>query len=177
MHDATVTLHAGRWSDARAAWEAERREREEAHGEAKATVRKVEQRLDAVRRNQESVARSLKASSRMKNKHDHDARSMGHKVVAGWADANAGRAVERVRNDLLRAQSRVTPISRDATFGGKVFASYERAPDAVLFHLDAPELRAGSHVVLRDVRVNIGRDFARAVTSRTLHVERGSPRG
>jgi ATPase subunit of ABC transporter with duplicated ATPase domains len=158
VHEGLVTLHAGRWSDARAAWEAARREQEDAHAKAKATVRAVERRLDTVQRTQEAAARSLGASSRMKNKNDHDARSMGRKVVAGWADARAGRTVQLVRNELQRAESRVPSITRDATVGGKIFASWERSPRAVLFHLDAPEVRAGEHVVLRDVRLNIGRE-------------------
>ncbi|NUO54268.1 MAG: ABC-F family ATP-binding cassette domain-containing protein [Polyangiaceae bacterium] len=158
VHDAAVTMHGGRWSDAKTQWEADRREREEAHATAKATVRAVERRLDSARRTQASAERSLSASSRMKNKNDHDARSMGRKVVAGWADARAGRAVEVLRSELTRAESRVPRIERDATVGGKIFATYERAPSAVLFHLDAPELRAGDHVVLRDVRLNIGRE-------------------
>ena len=52
----------------------------------------------------------------------------------------------------------MTSIDRDPTLGGKVFASYERAPQSVLFHLDAPELSVGTHVVLRDVRVTVGRE-------------------
>jgi ATPase subunit of ABC transporter with duplicated ATPase domains len=158
VHDGAVTMHAGAWSDAKAAWEAARREREEAHAQAKATVRAIERRLDVVRQSQEAAARSLGARSRMKNKNDHDARSMGRKVVAGWADAHAGRTVQIVRNELARAESRVPEVTRDATVGGKIFATYERSPQPVLFHLDAPELRAGDHVVLRDVCINIGRE-------------------
>ena len=83
---------------------------------------------------------------------------MGRKVVAGWADARAGRAVQVVRSELERVTASVPEVRRDATVGGKVFATYERSPQAVLFHLDAPELRAGDHVVLRDVRLNVGRE-------------------
>ena len=164
VHDGAVTMHPGRWSDARAAWEAARREQEEAHAQAKATVRAVERRLDTAHRDQEATARSLGARSRMKGKNDHDARSMGRKVVAGWADARAGRTVQIVRNELERAESRVPTVRRDATVGGKIFAGYERAPQPVLFHLDAPELRAGDHVVLRDVRITIGREERVRVT-------------
>ena len=94
----------------------------------------------------------------MKNKNDHDGRSMGRKVVAGWADARAGRTVQVVKNELARAEARVPSIRRDATIGGKIFATYERSPQPVLFHLDTAELRAGDHVVVRDVRINIGRE-------------------
>jgi ATPase subunit of ABC transporter with duplicated ATPase domains len=158
VHDAQVTVHAGRWSDARAAWEQTRREQAEAHASAKSAVRAVERRLDAARRTQESAGRSLSASSRIKNKNDHDSKSMGRKVVAGWAEAHAGRKVQVVREELARAEAKVPTIERDRTLGGKVFATYERAPSPILFHLDAPEVKAGEHVVLHDVRVNIGRD-------------------
>jgi ATPase subunit of ABC transporter with duplicated ATPase domains len=158
VHDGTVTLHPGRWSEAKASWEAARREREDAHAQAKAAVHAAARRLDAAQRTREAASRSLSAKSRMKNKNDHDARSMGRKVVAGWAAARAGRTVEIVRGELERAQERVPEISRDATLGGKVFAAYARAPQAVLFHLSTPALCAGEHVVLRDVRVNIGRE-------------------
>jgi ATPase subunit of ABC transporter with duplicated ATPase domains len=114
--------------------------------------------LDVARRKQAAAERSLSTRAHGKGVHDHDARSMGRKVVAGWAEARAGRSVEIARHELQRAESRVPAVTRDPTLGGKVFAAYERAPHPVLFHLSAAELRAGEHVVLRDVRVNIGRE-------------------
>ena len=158
VHGGKVTVHPGRYSDAHAAWEEARRGQEDAHARAKATVRTVARRLDAVRRTQEAASRSTSARSRMKNKNDHDARSMGAKVVAGWADARAGRTVQVVREELERLRADVPSVERDKTLGGKVFATYERAPQPVLFHLDAPEIRAGDRVVLRDVRVTIARE-------------------
>ncbi|HVJ92671.1 MAG TPA: ATP-binding cassette domain-containing protein [Labilithrix sp.] len=158
VHDGTVALHAGRYSIARAAWEEARREVEDSHARAKARVHAVERRLDAVRRTQEATSRGVATRSRMKGPRDHDAKSMGSKVVARWADARAGRTVHVVRDELAKARAAVPTIERDRTLGGKIFATYERAPNAVLFHLDVPELRAGTHLVLRDVRVTIGRE-------------------
>lgn len=158
VHDGNVTLFPGRWSEARAIWEAARHQEEATHAEAKVAVEAAERRLHAARRTQEAAAGSLSARSRMKGKNDHDARSMGRKVVAGWADGQAGRAVERVRNELERAEAQVTAIRRDATVGGKVFAAYRRATQPTLFHLDEPELIAGQRAVLRNVRVSIGRE-------------------
>ncbi len=164
VHDGRVTLHAGRYSDAKAAWEGARRGEEEAHARARVTVRVAERRLDAVRRTQEAAARSTSASARMKDRKDNDARSMGRKVVAGWADARAGRSVKVVREELARVRADVPAIARDRTLGGEVFAAYARAPQAVLFHLDEPEIRAGTHTVLRDVRLTIGREERVRVT-------------
>ncbi|MBX3217821.1 MAG: ABC-F family ATP-binding cassette domain-containing protein [Labilithrix sp.] len=164
VHGGAVTLHVGSYSEARAAWEEARRGEEAAHARAKAAVRAVERRLDAARRTQEAASRSLSASSRMKGKNDHDARSMGSKVTAGWADGHAGRRVEIAREGLERARAAVPDVERDRTLGGQVFAAWERSPHPVLFHLDAPEIRAGDRVVLRDVRVTIGRDERVRVT-------------
>jgi ATPase subunit of ABC transporter with duplicated ATPase domains len=63
-----------------------------------------------------------------------------------------------VRTELDRAQEAVPSVERDATIGGRIFASYERAHNPVLFHVGAEELRRGEHVVLRDVHVTIGRE-------------------
>jgi ATPase subunit of ABC transporter with duplicated ATPase domains len=97
----------------------------------------------------------------MRNKNDNEARSMAAKNLARWAEARAGRTVQVVREELERARGEVPAIERDRTLGGKVFATYERAPHPVLFHLDEDELHAApnrDHVVLRDVRLTIGRD-------------------
>ncbi len=158
IHDGELTMVSGKWSEASAVWESARREQLQAHESAKTRVRAIERSFDSARRAQASATKSLSAKSRMKNKNDHDARSMGAKVVAGWADAHAGRKVQLLRRELERAESRVPTVSRDTTLGGKVFATFERAHNAVLFHLAAREITAGEHVVLRNVRINIGRE-------------------
>ncbi|MBX3232798.1 MAG: ABC-F family ATP-binding cassette domain-containing protein [Labilithrix sp.] len=160
VHAGAVTLYEGTYSAARAQWEDARAEREAAHARAKAEVRSVERRLDAARRTQVSAERSTHARSRMKDPRDHDAKSMGRKVVAGWAEARAGRTVMTTRAELERARADVPTIERDRTLGGKVFAAYERAPSPILFHLEAEEVcaRESDHVVLRDVRVDVGRE-------------------
>jgi ATPase subunit of ABC transporter with duplicated ATPase domains len=66
--------------------------------------------------------------------------------------------VEVVKGELARARADLPTVVRDRTLGGRVFATFERAPSRILFHVDAPELRAGEHVVLRDVRLTIERE-------------------
>jgi ATPase subunit of ABC transporter with duplicated ATPase domains len=157
VFDGTVTLHPGAYSGAKSAWEDARRGQEEAHTRAKATVRATERRLDAARRTSESASHSVSSRTRMKDKNDHDGRDFGQKNLVRWAAAKAGRQVEIVRRELDRARADVPKIERDRTVGGAVFATYERAPNAVLFHLDVPEIRAGDRVVLEDMRLTIGR--------------------
>ncbi len=160
VHDGAVAIYAGRYSDARGSWEAERRDREEAHAQAKAAVRIAERRLDVARRTQESAASSVSARSRMKDKNDSDGRGILAANVARWAEARAGRTVRVVADHVARLREEVPAIERDRTLGGKVFATYERAPNANLFHLSAGEVRSDDDqvVILRDVRLTIGRE-------------------
>jgi ATPase subunit of ABC transporter with duplicated ATPase domains len=154
VHGARVSSHAGGYAEAAVAWEAERRDQEEAHGRAKDRVRAVSARLADARREHASADRARNASARMKDKNDNDARSMGAKVVAGWAEARSGRTVQTVRAELARAEQAVPAFTRDRTLGGRVFATYARAPSAVLFHLNEGRVAP----VLHDVRVTIGRE-------------------
>ena len=136
VHDARVTLHAGNYAEAAREWETARRAREEDHARAKDRVRVVASRLADARREHASAERSRSASSRMKDKNDHDGRSTGAKVVAGWAEARAGRTVGVARAELARVERDVPSFTRDRTLGGRVFATYARAPSATLFYVD-----------------------------------------
>lgn len=166
VHDARVTAYAGGYGEAAVAWEADRASAEEAHTRAKARVRSTAARLADARREHASADRARSASTRMKDRNDHDARSMGAKVVAGWAEARSGRTVQVVRAELERVERAVPRIERDRTLGGAVFATYARAPSATLLHLDEDRIGpAGArvvvgegHAILRDVRLTIGRD-------------------
>ncbi len=165
VYDARVTLYPGGYAEAAASWEAERSTLEDAHARAKAQVRSTAARLADARRDHASADRARSASTRMKNKNDHDARSMGAKVVAGWAEARSGRTVQVVRAELERAERAVPALTRDRTLGGRVFATYARASSSTLFHLDedrigplgAPVAPDGL-VLLHDVRLTIQRD-------------------
>jgi ATPase subunit of ABC transporter with duplicated ATPase domains len=157
VHARRVTLYPGSYGEARALWEGERAREEQEHDEARKRVKRAESRLDQARRTQAAAASGVSTRARMKDKNDSDARSILATNKASWADARAGRVVSAVRGELERARAGVHSMEKDVTLGGKVFADYERAPNAVIFHLDEPELRAGEHVALRDVRLTIGR--------------------
>jgi ATPase subunit of ABC transporter with duplicated ATPase domains len=158
IHDRTVTLYPGAYSEARRAWQRERELEETAYGAARDRVRRAEARLDSVRRTQASAERSLSTRVRMKDKNDSDSRGMLATTRARWAEDRAGRVVGVARGDLEKARTAVPKIERDPTLGSKVFATYARAPNEILFHLDREEILAGDHVVLRDVRLTIRRD-------------------
>ncbi len=158
IHQRTVTLWPGRYSEARRLWEQERTSQQAEHAAARERVRVAEAQLDAARRIQAAASRNVSAGARMKNRHDSDARGILASTKAQWAASKAGRITSAARTQVRRAEAAVPHVERDATLGGRIFANYERAHGAVLFHLDAEVLHRGDHAVLREVRVTIGRE-------------------
>jgi ATPase subunit of ABC transporter with duplicated ATPase domains len=158
VHQRGVKLYPGSYSVAQALWLDERAQQEEAAASAQRRVRRAEAQLDAARRTQEAANRGRSTKSRMKDKNDSDAGGILASTRASWAEDRAGRVVGKVRGQVARAREELVSLERDPTLGGSVFADYQRAPNAVLFHLETPALYAGDHLVLRDVRVTVGRD-------------------
>jgi ATPase subunit of ABC transporter with duplicated ATPase domains len=158
IHRCKVTLWPGRFSAAKALWEQARAEQQSVHDTARERVRAAEARLDTARRTQAAASRNVSTGARMKNPKDSDARGILASTKAQWAASKAGRVTASVRTELERAQKAVPAAERDPTLGGRIFATYERAHGPVLFHVNADALERGAHVVLRDVRVTIGRE-------------------
>lgn len=134
IHDRTVTMHRGTYTDAKEAWTAQRGAALDAHHRARAEVRSLERRLVDARRVQASADHGKKAHARMRNAGDKEARSMGAKNLASWAEARASKTVGVARGDLERARAALPRVERDRTVGANVFASYARAAAPVLFH-------------------------------------------
>jgi len=158
VHSGELSLYEGAYDEARATWEHEARAREETHARASSERRAAARRLADAHRDRASAERSLSARSRMKDRNDHDARSMGAKVAAGWAEARIGRTVAVRRAELARAEAAVPAFAVDPTLGRSVFVDYARAPSPRLLAFEADELRAGERPLLRDLRLVLGRE-------------------
>lgn len=145
------------YSRARAEWErqadaraTERELKKEAHAAA-------ERRLADARDQRARADRMRSSKSRMKDKNDHDARGMGAKVVAGWAESRLGRLVGTRRGEVERAAAAIPEGERTRGVGRSVFVGYEPAPRAHVLRLDTPALRAGDVTLLREVHVAVER--------------------
>jgi ATPase subunit of ABC transporter with duplicated ATPase domains len=158
VHRGTATSYPGGYGEARTLWEQEAVRAREVHARGRAEVRAIARRLDDARRDRAAAEKGLSSRHRMKDRRDHDARSMGAKVVAGWAEARIGRDVGVLRAQLARAEEGVPAFEVDPTVGRSVFIDYARAPQARLVALDAGVIRAGRAEVLRDVRLVLGRE-------------------
>ncbi len=150
-----LSIYPGGYSAARAAWAAEAAERAEARAGLRADKRRAERRRDRARRDEAAAGAAVGAGRRMKDRHDHDARSMGNTNLAMWAQASHGRKVARAARAVERADAALAETRVDKPIGRSLFVGWERPPRPWLAELAAPALGAG---ILRDVRVAVGRD-------------------
>ncbi|ATB40005.1 ABC transporter ATPase [Cystobacter fuscus] len=158
VHAGTVRLWPGAYPAAREAWEAELEARRTTRQHAQEEHRRLQQRLVQTRREQESASAARNAGSRMRNKYDSDARTLGAKNLANWADERLGRRVTTTRREVERAASAVESIEVEKTLGRSVFVDYVRPPHPLLFSLDLPGLRAGDVELFGPLRLDISRE-------------------
>jgi ATPase subunit of ABC transporter with duplicated ATPase domains len=158
VHAGEARLWPGPYSAARQHWEAEREGQLSARQQAQEEHRRVARQLDQARRDQQAASAARNAGRRMKDKYDNDARSMGAKVVAGWADAQHGRRVGVLRREEERAAQSIGEFQVDKTVGRSVFVDYVRSPNPWIFTLENEPLRAGDVELLTPVTLSVGRE-------------------
>ncbi|QSQ25818.1 ABC-F family ATP-binding cassette domain-containing protein [Pyxidicoccus parkwayensis] len=158
VHGGSARLWPGAYSAAQVHWEAERESEIAAYQGARAEQRRAAQLLDQARREQQAASANRHTRKRLKDKNDNDARSMGAKVVAGWAEDRAGQRVGVLRRELERVSEGVGEFVADKTVGRSVFVGYVRSPNPWLFTLDEPSLRAGDVELLGPVNLSVGRE-------------------
>jgi ATPase subunit of ABC transporter with duplicated ATPase domains len=158
IHRGIVRLHAGDYDAARAEWEEEASRRIGERQDAVAEARALARRLDAKRRALSGSEGSISARTRMKDRHDHDARGALAKGAAEAAARRLGRDVGVVRERLSRAEDVVSSMTMEKDVGRSVVVPHARSRSPRIASVDRDELRAGGAVILRDVRLTVGRD-------------------
>ncbi|MBN1206109.1 MAG: ABC-F family ATP-binding cassette domain-containing protein [Myxococcaceae bacterium] len=158
VHAGEARLWPGAYAEARQHWEAEREGQLVARQQAQEEHRRVARQLDQARRDQQAASAARNTGRRMKDKNDNDARSMGAKVVAGWAEAGHGRRVGVLRREAERAAEAIGEFQVDKTVGRSVFVDYVRSPNPWLFTLEEHRLRAGEVELLGPVSLAVGRE-------------------
>jgi ATPase subunit of ABC transporter with duplicated ATPase domains len=151
-------LYAGAYDAARARWEAEAEAAWRRRGEAQDAARRAARALDAARREHAQAEAMRSTARRGRGPKDSDARTLGAKTRAAWAEDRLGRSVRVLRGDAERAQAAIPDAPAAAELGRSVFVGFERAPRPVLLALDAPAVAAGGRTVLREVKVRLGRE-------------------
>ncbi len=161
----TLRLHGGglsvwpfAYDEAKRAWESERAAALSEHSQARAEVKKATARLAAARHTAAESESSRRTSRRMRSRHDSDARSIGAKNLAAWAEARASRKVAVQRAALERAQQAVPSIERDRTLSHRILANLSPSPSPVVFRLTAETIAAHGRDVLRGVSLVVRRE-------------------
>ncbi|WP_164013922.1 ATP-binding cassette domain-containing protein [Pyxidicoccus trucidator] len=158
VHAGSARLWPGAYSAAQEHWQAEREAEVAAYQGARAEQRRAAHLLDQARREQQAVTANRSTRKRLKDKNDNDARSMGAKVVAGWAEDRAGHRVGVLRREFERVSDAVGEFTADKTVGRSVFVGYVRSPNPWLFTLDVPAVHAGDVELLGPVNLSVGRE-------------------
>ena len=158
IHRGAATIYPGAYEAARRVWEAEERAAIEDLRRRRDEQRAIARRLDDARRTQAAADASRSSKSRMKDRHDHDARGALAKGQAASAEKRAGKTVGIVRRELDRATAATAAIAIEKDVGRSLFVGYARAPSQWLFQLESKEICVGAAPLLRDVQLGLGRE-------------------
>jgi len=153
-----AALYGGPYSAAREQWEAEAEARREALAAADAERRRIARQLDAARRSAASAERQKRPGARMRFAGDSDARSIRANMRAERAAGSHAQVVSRTRQALAAASERARALAVDRERGRDLMVGWEPPRRRFLAALDGVTLRAGDHVVAREVRVALGRE-------------------
>ncbi|RAL21126.1 ABC transporter ATP-binding protein [Lujinxingia litoralis] len=116
-----------------------------------------EQAAREAARRQQSAERSLKSSSRMSSARDSDARSMGNKIRASWAEAGAGRQAGIATRALQKMRAELAELPIEKTRWRALHIDFEPSPKDPVLSLPGVDLVAGTHRLARDLRLALGR--------------------
>jgi ATPase subunit of ABC transporter with duplicated ATPase domains len=156
LHRGKLTLTSGDYAAAKAIWDADQARARVVREEAQSRERRTRQALVLARSSREAAERSLSGSRR--DPKDRDARGMGPQTKRAWAEARLGGDVRRLRTAVDRAAAAVPKANVEPELGRSIFLGYTPAPRPIILTLDAPELRAGSRVLARDVHLVLRRE-------------------
>jgi ATPase subunit of ABC transporter with duplicated ATPase domains len=149
VHAGTAKLYPGHYSAAKQTWEADEAYARDQRSDAQRAARHASRQLVRAREERAAAEANRHTSKRMKGPRDHDATSMGAKVVAGWAEHRLGRQVEVARRAADRAHAAIpdAPVARE--LGRSIFVDYERCPRRFLFEHDNLAVGARDRIWIR----------------------------
>lgn len=142
-----VTAYPVPYSQARAAWELELRERWDARQKAQDEARRKKRQLDQARREQASAERMRHKSHRMKDRNDSDARGMMAQLHADWAEDTLGRRKAVMRRKAEAAVEAIAKVEVAPVLGRSVFARFEPCPHPHLAFREAAPLMRGDRTI------------------------------
>jgi ATPase subunit of ABC transporter with duplicated ATPase domains len=158
VRPADVRCWRGAYAAARVAWEQEEREEIDAYQRLQSEKRKLRRRLADTRRKRAVAESRARTSKRMKGVKDSDARGRFKAKRRRSAEVSLGRETHKLRAGLERLAERSGGFDLHKTLGGSLAVDYVASPVPRLMSLDLAELRVGSELLLKDVRVEVTRE-------------------
>jgi ATPase subunit of ABC transporter with duplicated ATPase domains len=120
----------------------------------------VESRLiqrEAAKRVAQSASAGESTRKRMKDKNDSDARGVLHKNLANWAAGTHARRAGLAQVALDEARRELADVRVEDRLGGEIDFEFEPCKRSHVLIFETPALKVGERVLLRDVRVSVGR--------------------
>lgn len=158
VHGGGATLYPAPYSRARELWLAEERGVLEALEAKQAVVRRMAASAAATASRHASATHGLSTRSRMTSVRDHDARSMGTKLKAEWAEARIARDRGVASRALERARSELAELARPAATPSQIRLDGGAARREWVTQFEFEELCGGPVRVLGRSRVAVRRD-------------------
>jgi ATPase subunit of ABC transporter with duplicated ATPase domains len=138
LHDGGLRLWSGSYSDARAAWEAERAGQVREQARRRDEHDRQRRLLDRQRRDAEAAARQRRAGPRMKTIHDHDQSSaaVGGKIER--SGRNVGRRAAVLSRRTAWAAEAAGAVSVERDLGRAISVGYRRPDRPWLLEVGQP---------------------------------------
>ena len=153
--DGSLQRWAGSWSRARDAWTTTEDGQRAAHDRARRSASRARRLAAAARSNLSAVETGAAATRRATGTGDPDSRSAAAKAHAAAAARSLAGTVQARRSALERAEQEVVSTSLRRRRGGALVVRGLAAGGDLVARVRARELRAGGHVVLRDVDLGV----------------------
>jgi ATPase subunit of ABC transporter with duplicated ATPase domains len=163
LADGTLTVLDGGWSAAQAVLDARAAAERDGFAAAVAARDAAVRRAARAQRTRAEAERGR--SLRKVDPRDHDARSLGAKTLASWAERSHARAAARLAGAAARAEADLAARARPDDLGRDLFVGYEPSPRRIALALHAARIDVGApaRTLLRDVDLQVGRDDRIAV--------------
>jgi ATPase subunit of ABC transporter with duplicated ATPase domains len=158
IHQEQVELYPASYSEARELWTSAAKRAEQLREHWRERQRRLEKRIAILAQEKQAAHRNRSARARMKNRHDHDASSIMADGRAANGEASISRRLGIISAELERTTSSFADFVVDKTLGRSLFLDYQPAAKQRILGLDGENLQVGKQVLLRDVRVTLGRD-------------------
>lgn len=157
IHQTAVELYPATYTGAKAIWESNAERALATREQWVEHKRRIENRINVANHEKQAAHQKRSAGHRMKNRHDHDASSIMADGRAANGEAAICRKISNMAAELARTKSKIPTFVQDKTACKHVFVDYRPSATPRVLGLDGEDLPVGNQILLRDVRVTLGR--------------------